>query len=121
MTDAEKSHDELVQEADAARARLLDTIGQLDDRGHDAMAVPRWFAHHKVWLLVASGVAVTAVGVSVALRPRRKGWSRPAPTIVGALVRAALMSATTAFVSASVKRLVENWVSPEEHGPRQVH
>jgi hypothetical protein len=125
-----KSRDELVREADLARARLLDTVEKLDQRRHEILD-PRVQLRRQLRPLAVGGfvvVAMAAAGsglvvhrVATADRRRRRErrrllremWRHPERAMRGerrslaeSVVRSALVTLVSAAASIVARRLL---------------
>ncbi|MGH7270694.1 MAG: hypothetical protein ACREJ3_09705 [Polyangiaceae bacterium] len=79
-----ESRGDLVREADAARAKLLRAVGELDRRGHRAFDVRAQWQSRPLTLLAEGGLVCLTLGVSTSvlrehilqapLRRRRARW-----------------------------------------------
>jgi hypothetical protein len=69
--EGDRSREELTREAEEARARLLRTVEQLDDRRREATEVGLQLKRH-VGLLLAGGLAVVLASAWLALRVARR-------------------------------------------------
>lgn len=125
-----KSRNELVREADLARARLLDTVEKLDRRRHEMLDPqvqlrrqlrPLAIGSFVVVAVAAAGAGLVAHRVATADRRRRRArwrllrdmWRHPERAMRGerrslaeSVLRSALVTLVTAVASTVARRLL---------------
>lgn len=134
MNEEDKSREELVQEADAARARLLETVDQLDQRRHEVLDPGLQIRKH-ARVLTAGGVVLAATvggGVGLVLHHRstasRRLWRERArllsslwrhpdralhgmrDSLLGSVVRSVVASLIATAVTVPARRLLADLI-----------